>query len=388
MTIDYDDRYGINRRHALHRMISIGAASVLAVSVDLAKSLNLLASAGAQALPTVPIIVRDKTSLFGQIVLAGARKAGQDIGVNVLELGPDSESNVDGQIGILENVMRSSPAAIVIAPARSIALQKAIAGARRKVKIIGIDSAADPNSFISTVRTDNVAVGRLAADAVATAIQRTYADAEGDVAMITASSGVTSLDQGAQGFKQQIATKYGALAIVAESVGDGQVASGFNMMMSIIEAHSDLRGVFASNSAMARGAAQALAEKKGNKLGEKINLIGFGFDDRLVQMVRDGTVAGLIVQDPFQMGYDSIRIAVAASRGEHVPTNIDTGIYLVTKANIDATRSQELLSPWHLSCNQSKYQLRPHARAAQAEDKLSGLLDVRAPACPRAPAAS
>src|SRR4029077_11521137 len=154
---------------------------------------------------------------------------------------------------------------------------------------------------------------------------RTYADAEGDVAMITASSGVTSLDQGAQGLKQQIATKYGALAIVAESVGDGQVASGFNMMMSIIEAHSDLRGVFASNSAMARGAAQALAEKKGNKLGEKINLIGFGFDDRLVQMVRDGTVAGLIVQDPFQMGYDSIRIAVAASRSEHVPTNIDTG---------------------------------------------------------------
>jgi ribose transport system substrate-binding protein len=345
MTIDSDDRDGINRRHALHRMISIGAASVLVVSVDRAKSLNLLGSAAAQALPTVPIIVRDKTSLFGQIVLAGARKAGQDLGVNVLELGPDSESNIDGQIDILENAMRSTPAAIVIAPARSAALQKAIDGARRKVKIIGIDSAADPNSFISTLRTDNVAVGRLAADAVATAIQRTYADAEGDVAMITASSGVASLDQRAQGFKRQIATRYGALDIVAESVGDGQVASGFNMMMSIIDAHSELRGVFASNLAMARGAAQALAEKKGNKLGEKINLIGFGSDDQLVQMVHDGIIAGLIVQDPFRMGYDSIRIAVAASRGEHVPSNIDTGIYLVTKANIDATRSQELLRP-------------------------------------------
>ena len=96
MTIDSDDRDGINRRQALHRMISVGAASVLVVSVDLAKSLNLVASAAAQALPTVPIIVRDKTSLFGQIVLAGARKAGQDLGVNVLELGPDSESNIDG----------------------------------------------------------------------------------------------------------------------------------------------------------------------------------------------------------------------------------------------------------------------------------------------------
>ena len=80
MALDYDDRDGINGRHALHRMISVGAASVLVVSVDRAKPLNLLASAVAQALPTVPIIVRDKTSLFGQIVLAGARKAGQDLG--------------------------------------------------------------------------------------------------------------------------------------------------------------------------------------------------------------------------------------------------------------------------------------------------------------------
>jgi hypothetical protein len=48
MALDYDDRDGINRRHALHRMISIGAASVLVVWVDLAKSLTLLASAAAQ----------------------------------------------------------------------------------------------------------------------------------------------------------------------------------------------------------------------------------------------------------------------------------------------------------------------------------------------------
>jgi signal transduction histidine kinase len=84
MALEYDDRDGINRRHALRRMISVGAASVLVVSVDLAKSLNLFASAAAQALPTVPIIVRDKTSLFGQVVLAGARKAGQDLGATVL----------------------------------------------------------------------------------------------------------------------------------------------------------------------------------------------------------------------------------------------------------------------------------------------------------------
>ena len=52
--------------------------------------------------PTIPIIVKDTTSFYWQIVLAGARKAGQDLHVKVPELGPQSESDISGQISILE----------------------------------------------------------------------------------------------------------------------------------------------------------------------------------------------------------------------------------------------------------------------------------------------
>ena len=57
------------------------------------------------------------------------------------------------------------------------------------------------------------------------------------------------------------------------------------------------------------------------------------------------TVAALVVQDPFRMGYDGIKTALAASRGEHVPSNVDTGAKLVTKANMNSARSQALLNP-------------------------------------------
>jgi ribose transport system substrate-binding protein len=50
-------------------------------------------------------------------------------------------------------------------------------------------------------RFENSQAGRLAADILADEIKRTYADAEGDVAIITSLSGVTSLDQRARGFK-------------------------------------------------------------------------------------------------------------------------------------------------------------------------------------------
>jgi ribose transport system substrate-binding protein len=164
------------------------------------------------------------------------------------------------------------------------------------------------------------------------------------VAIVT-SSAVASVDQRERGFTEQIKTKYGALDIVARKADDDEAKAGFSIMMGLIADYPELRGVFVSNQVMAKGAALALAEKRTNTGGDLINLVGFGSDASLVQLLRDGTVAALVVQDPFRMGYDGIKTALAASRGEHVPANIDTGATLITKANLNSARSQELLNP-------------------------------------------
>jgi ribose transport system substrate-binding protein len=351
MPHDHNNREdGFSRRHALECMIWTGTGVLWTVSGGIWNSLSLLgraeaAPAMAQTKPTIPIIVKDTTSFYWQTVLAGARKAGQDLGVNVPELGAQSESDIHGQISILENAVASNPAAVVIAPTQFVALGKPIDEAAKRIKIIGIDSAADSKALTSFLSTDNVQAGRIAADILAERIQKTYADAEGDVALITALPGVAALDQRAKGFKEQISAKYGALNIVAEKVADGQATTGRNIMTEIISANPELRGVFASNLIMAQGAGQAVAENKTNKTGDKINLVGFGSDDQLVKFLQDGTIAALIVQDPFRMGYDGVKTALAASKGEQVPATVDTGANLVTKANMNSLRSQELLSP-------------------------------------------
>jgi ribose transport system substrate-binding protein len=51
------------------------------------------------------------------------------------------------------------------------------------------------------------------------------------------------------------------------------------------------------------------------------------------------------VEDPFRMGYEGVKTALAASKGEQVSANVDTGVTLVTKANMSSARSQELLKP-------------------------------------------
>ena len=153
---------------------------LLSSSLNLRKVVGLFAAIGvagviekapaADPKPTIPIIVKDTTSGFWQIVLAGARKAGKELNVTVPELGAQSESDINGQISILENAVSGKPAAIVIAPTQFAALGKPIDEAAKKVKIIGIDSAADSKAFTSFLTTDNVQAGRVGADGLAAAI--------------------------------------------------------------------------------------------------------------------------------------------------------------------------------------------------------------------------
>jgi ribose transport system substrate-binding protein len=324
-------------------LISFPLVRVFSRSVGAIALTGLFATATASAAQvSIPIIVKDTTSFYWQVVFAGARKAGKDLGVKVPEQGAQSESDINGQISILENAVSENPAAIVIAPTQFKALGKPIDEAAKKVKIIGIDSAADSNAFVSFLTTDNVQGGRVAADGLAAAIAAKYGKPEGDVALITSIAGVGSLDQRAKGFKEELAAKYPGLKLVADKIGDGMATTGLNIMTDLITANPNLRGVFASNLIMAQGAGQAIAE---NKVADKIKLVGFDSDDKLVKLLADGDIAALVVQDPFRMGYDGIKTALAASKGEEVPAKVDTGANLITKENMNTPRSQELLTP-------------------------------------------
>jgi ribose transport system substrate-binding protein len=312
------------------------------VAAGIVTGLAFGAPAMAQTKPTISIIVKDTTAVYWQTVLAGARKAGQDLGVNVTELGAQSASDVAGQISILEKAVASNPAAIIIAPAQFTPLGKAIDAAAKKVKIIVIDSAADTKALTSFLGTDAVQAGRIAADVLADAITKTYADTEGDVAIISALPVSTPADQSVKGFREQVAKKYRALNVLPDKVGDAQEASGLSIMKNLTAADRDLRGVFVSNIVMADGASQVVYNKSS---GDRINYVVFGSDDKLIKFLQDGTIAALIVQDPFRMGYDGVKTALAASKGEKVPASLDTGINIITKANMNSARSQELLNP-------------------------------------------
>ncbi len=151
-----------------------------------------------------------------------------------------------------------------------------------------------------------------------------------------------SLDARVKGFKEELAAKYPDLKLIADRVADGQATTGLNIATDLITANPDLRGVFADNLIMAQGVGQAVSE---NKLGGKMLLVGFDSDDKTVDFLKNGVISALVVQDPFRMGYDGVKTALAASKGEKVAAFVDTGANLITQADMNSPRSQELLSP-------------------------------------------
>jgi ribose transport system substrate-binding protein len=320
----------------------LGSAVLGLSAVALAAGMFGMSASARAADVTIPVIVKDTTSFYWQIVLAGARQAGKDLGVNVPELGAQSEADINGQISILENAVAGKPAAIVISPTEFKALGAPIDEAAKSVPIIGIDSAADSKAFKSFLTTDNVQGGRVAADGLADAIKAKTGAVKGDIALITSLPGVGSLDQRAQGFKEEIAAKYPDLKLVADKVADGQATTGLNITTDLLTANPNLVGIFASNLIMAQGAGQAVAE---NKVADKVALVGFDSDDKTLGFLDDGTIAALVVQDPYRMGYDGVKTALAVSKGEQVEANVDTGANLVTKANSTDPKISALIHP-------------------------------------------
>ncbi|MFZ0238912.1 MAG: substrate-binding domain-containing protein [Xanthobacteraceae bacterium] len=307
------------------------------LATSILAGLGFAAPAMTQTKPTISVIVKDTTSVYWQTVLAGARKAGQDLGANVAALGAQTETDVPGQIDLLKKAADSHPTAIVIAPAQSGALGTPIEEASKLVKIIvAIDSTTNTKALTSSVTTDEVQAGRVAADTLAEAITKTYADTEGDVAIITASPGASVV-----GFREQVGKKYRALNVLPDQVAESQAANGASIIKDLVAGDRDLRGVFVSNALLAEGASQVAY----NKSGDSIQYVVLGADDKLLKSVQDGTVAALLVRDPFRIGYEGVKTALAAAKGEQVPPTIDIGTSVITKANMSSARSQQLLNP-------------------------------------------
>jgi ribose transport system substrate-binding protein len=298
----------------------------------------------------IPVIVKATTSQFWATVFDGADAAARQLGVQISKLGATAETDVAGEVSIMENAISTKPTAIVVAATNAAALAGPIEQATAAgIPVIVIDSNANTSKYVTFLATNNEVGGRKAADELATCIGARTGKQQGQVAYLTALAGAQSLNDRDKGFVEQL-KKYPGLQIVEHRTGNNDPARALSDAEDVLTRHPDLAGLFADNEVEGDGAGVALNEKS---LGAKLCAVAFDTSDQEVGFVRNGVLDGLIVQNPFMMGYAGVWYGLAAARGVVLPHYVDSGVNVVTKANIDNPRVAGLLDP-------KKYALTPY----------------------------
>jgi ribose transport system substrate-binding protein len=285
--------------------------------------------------PYIPLISKGFQHQFWQAVKQGAEQAAKDFNVTITFEGPESESQVDKQIEMLQAALDKKPSALGIAALDSKAVIPLLERAKAlKIPVVGFDSGVDSDIPVTTAATDNLAAAGLAADKLAQLIGDS-----GEVAVIvhdqTSRTGIDRRD----GFLKQIA-KHTKIKVVDVQYGAGDHLKSTDLAKAIIQAHPQLKGFFGANEGSAIGVLNAVVELK--KAG-KIVVVGYDSGQQQMDAIRKGTMAGAITQNPVGIGYKCVEAAVKALKGEKLPKFTDTGFFWYDKTNIDSSKIAPLL---------------------------------------------
>jgi len=293
---------------------------------------------------TIAVIPQGSTHEFWKSIHAGAIKAARDqkemgADINLIWKGPMREDDREQQVQVVEGFLTQGVSGIVLAPFDKNALVRPVEEAKRAgIPTVVIDSALESEDPISFVASNNYHGGELAADEMARLL-----GGKGRVLVLRYQEGVASTEQREKGFIEKMKAHPGIELVSSNQFAGATRDTAKTAAENLLNRYgNEIEGMFTPNESSTAGALLALEDS--GKAG-KIRFIGFDSSDIFVQAMRDGKLQGIVVQNPFRMGELGVKTLVAHLLGETVEKRVDTGVTLITPANLDAPEAQQLLHP-------------------------------------------
>ncbi|WP_123039665.1 substrate-binding domain-containing protein [Cohnella candidum] len=275
---------------------------------------------------------------YWRTIMKGFEDAAQSLNVSV-EFRGATQYDPNEEITVLEQVIARKPAGIAITAINSEALNLSIAKAiKAGIPVVLFDSGAPKSAAYSFLGTDNYNAGMQAAREMGRLL-----GGRGKVAVITQPSQLNH-EERTNGFKETLRQEFPSMEIVQVADGKGDIQASERAAEAILAKYPDVGGFFATQANGGVGIGQALKDRG---IAGRIALIGFDTDKGTLDMVKDGTINATLAQGTWNMGYWSlmelfhhhhnlVQPGNEDLQGNHsLPPYIDTGITVVTKANVD-----------------------------------------------------
>ncbi|MFL4425206.1 substrate-binding domain-containing protein [Streptococcus uberis] len=236
----------------------------------------------------------------------------------------DAQDDAARQADDIQNFISQNVDAILINPVDSKAVVSSIKAANSaNIPVILIDRGSEGGDVLTTVASDNVEAGKMAAEFVVKEL--------GEKAKAFELSGVpgasATVDRG-KGFNKIAKTK---LDILSSQSANFDRAKALNTAQNMIQGHKDVQVIFAQNDEMALGAAQAV-KSAGLK---DILIVGIDGQPDAHDAIKNGDITATIAQQPAKMGEIAIQAAIDHYQGKKVKKTTVSPIYLVTKETVD-----------------------------------------------------
>ena len=304
-----------------------GAPAAAPTAAPAAAEPTAAPAAGSEAKPlNIAVIVKSVTSDYWKTVGAGVEAAMKaDPSIKASFLGPNEETDIEGQIRIIESQISAKVDALAVAPSQADqvqpTLEKAVAAG---IPVILVDTdLANFSNKSAFVGTDNKLGGQLGGEFIAKALK-----AGDEVAIIRGAAGDPVHNLREQGAKE--AMEKAGLKVIAIQPADSDRAKGQTVAENLLTANPNLKGIFATNDEMALGAANAA-----KSAGKTLVIVGFDATNDALKAIEDGSMSGSVAQFPTKIGELGTLTAAKVARGEKVDAFVNTGVEVVSKDNLD-----------------------------------------------------
>lgn len=298
---------------------------ILAIALVLVMMLSMVACANDGDEIEIAVVLKTLSSEYWGYVKDGCDAAAAELNIKVTVVGPDAESNIAGQVTMIEEQIAAGCDAIVCAPndaaAAGNALQAAIDAG---VPVLAVDTNVGIEGQTCFVGTSNVDAAKEGGLWAATQL------GEGAKAVIIyGQEGDNTSNMRREGY--EAACKEKGIEVLAALSGQNTTDGATKTMEDLLSAHpGEIDVVFCHNDDTAIGAMNAC---KSAGVSD-ILIVGFDGNKSAVDLIMaDELVKATVAQQPYQMGYQVVKAAYAAIKGEKVEAVINAPVVVVTKEN-------------------------------------------------------
>jgi ribose transport system substrate-binding protein len=314
------------------------------------------------------ILVKSFQSTYWQAAAQGVEQKAEELGVTCNTVGPDSESDIEDQMELLQKAIESNPDGIGLAACDQDACVELLQAAKDAgIPVVLFDSGipnAPEGSVYATIATDNYAAGVTAAENLYAALQGTITSASepvriGEVNQEATSEAVISRGVGFIDKFTELAEADGKTVgvtgnetYVSECADVGDVSTADIIIevavpaqtsvelcateASVILNKSDTIGIFGSNQVAAEGVLQANETLHVLSLDPAKGILAVGFDAGSIikAAILDGTMYGAVTQSPLAMGQTTVETLYKIANGESV-SDVPTQGYWYNADNME-----------------------------------------------------